>query len=272
MKILAAINIASYKKSIKALEHYYQTVKLGLAVCLLQSPQLMQAIESKNVVIKKTGAVIFGSDQGMIGQFNDQIAEYAYKELRRTSEEKTIWPVGERIHSRLRNYSDLELKNPFNVPGSITNISTLISQILNYIEQERIKIDQLMIFYNKPKSGGKFEPTCLNLLPIDKKWLNSIMVKKWPTNRFPEVIDGTENTFSALILEHLFTSIFKACAESLASENAIRLASMRAAEKHIEDLQDELQHKFNLERQNSIDEELFDVVSGFEVIINNISL
>jgi F-type H+-transporting ATPase subunit gamma len=268
MKILAAINMATYEKSVKSIQHYYQTVRLGVLACLLQSPELMEAVVGTNVKIKRTGVVIFGSDQGMVGQFNDQIAEYAYKEINQLPTEKIVWSVGERIHAKLMDYSGLELKDPFNVASSITNISTLIGQILDQIgqEQKMAEIDQLLIFYNEPKSGAKFESTCLTLLPIDKKWLQSLMIEKWPTKMLPEVIDGIDYTFSALIREHLFTSIFKAAVESLTSENASRLVSMQSAEKHIDDLLDELHRKFNLERQNSIDEELFDVVSGFEVI------
>jgi F-type H+-transporting ATPase subunit gamma len=268
MKILAAINIVSFEKSVKALEHYYESVELGLIACLLQSPEILMAVESKTSVIKRTGVVIFGSDQGMVGQFNDQIAEYAHSELGSIVGEKVIWPVGERVFSRLVEYPDLKVKNFFPLPNSISHISTLISQLLDDVERERklAEVDQLLIFYNKPKSGGRFEPTRLSLLPIDKKWMSSFMVKKWPTKITPEVIDGLEFTFSTLIRQHLFTSIIKACAESLASENACRLASMQVAEKHIDE-QLERQHlKYNQERQNRIDEELFDVVSGFGVI------
>jgi F-type H+-transporting ATPase subunit gamma len=60
--------------------------------------------------------------------------------------------------------------------------------------------------------------------------------------------------------------LFKACAESLASENASRLAAMQRAEKNIDELLDDLSHKFHSLRQSSIDEELFDVVSGFEAL------
>ena len=269
MKILSAINIASYEKSVKALQHYYQSVKLGLIACLLQSPQIVQAVESKKVVTKRTGVVIFGSDQGMVGQFNDQIAEYAHHELGSIAAEKIIWPVGERVYSRLVDYPDLSVRNPFTLPNSIGHISTLISQLLDEIERERTlaEVDQLLIFYNKPKSGAKFEPTCLSLLPVDIKWMNSFMVKKWPTNMTPEVIDGIEITFPNLIRQHLFTSIIKACVESLTSENACRLASMQVAEKHIDELLESQYLKYNQERQNRIDEELFDLVSGFEVIM-----
>ncbi len=73
-------------------------------------------------------------------------------------------------------------------------------------------------------------------------------------------------SLSALIREYLFVSIFRACAESLASENASRLAAMQRAEKNIEDLLGDLHGTFHRLRQSSIDEELFDVVSGFEAL------
>jgi F-type H+-transporting ATPase subunit gamma len=69
-----------------------------------------------------------------------------------------------------------------------------------------------------------------------------------------------------LISGYLFVSLFKACAESLASENASRLDAMQRAEKNIGDLFDGLNNKYHRLRQSSIDEELFDVVAGFEAL------
>ena len=70
----------------------------------------------------------------------------------------------------------------------------------------------------------------------------------------------------ALVRGYLFVSIFRACAESLASENASRLAAMQRAEKKIDELLDELTGTFHRLRQSAIDEELFDVISGFEAL------
>jgi len=66
--------------------------------------------------------------------------------------------------------------------------------------------------------------------------------------------------------EYLFVSLFRACAESLASENASRLAAMQRAEKNIDELLEALNGKFHRLRQSAIDEELFDVISGFEAL------
>jgi F-type H+-transporting ATPase subunit gamma len=70
----------------------------------------------------------------------------------------------------------------------------------------------------------------------------------------------------SFIREYLFVSIFRACAESLASENASRLAAMQRADKNIAESLEDLSGKFHRLRQSGIDEELFDVVSGFEAL------
>ena len=51
---------------------------------------------------------------------------------------------------------------------------------------------------------------------------------------------GGTATLRALIREYLFVSLFRACAESLASENASRLAAMQRADKNINELLEEL--------------------------------
>jgi F-type H+-transporting ATPase subunit gamma len=72
--------------------------------------------------------------------------------------------------------------------------------------------------------------------------------------------------FSSLIRQFLFVSLYRAFAESLASENASRLASMQGAERNIEERLIELNTQFHQQRQMSITEELLDIVAGFETL------
>jgi F-type H+-transporting ATPase subunit gamma len=103
-------------------------------------------------------------------------------------------------------------------------------------------------------------------LPLDEAWRRNLALLPWPTTNLPEVMgDGTE-TLRALIREYLFVSLFRACAESLASENASRLAAMQRADKNIDDLLEGLHGTFHRLRQGAIDEELFDVIAGFEAM------
>jgi F-type H+-transporting ATPase subunit gamma len=82
----------------------------------------------------------------------------------------------------------------------------------------------------------------------------------------PEIMGGKTETLRALIREYLFVSLFRACAESLASENASRLAAMQRADKNIDELLENLNRTFHRLRQSGIDEELFEVISGFEAL------
>jgi len=54
--------------------------------------------------------------------------------------------------------------------------------------------------------------------------------------------------------------------ESLASENASRLSTMLRAEKNINELVEIMKGRFHLLRKNNIDEELFDLIAGFELL------
>ncbi len=54
-----------------------------------------------------------------------------------------------------------------------------------------------------------------------------------------------------------------------ASENASRLAAMERADKNINDLLEQLHRSFHQLRQSGIDEELFDVISGFEALVGS---
>ena len=104
------------------------------------------------------------------------------------------------------------------------------------------------------------------LLPLDYTWQSKLAAMPWPTKNLPEVIEGPTPALQAFIRGYLFVLLFQACAESLASENASRLAAMERAEKNIKDILEKLNRTFHRVRQEAIDEELFDVISGYEAL------
>ncbi|MEO6354208.1 MAG: F0F1 ATP synthase subunit gamma, partial [Burkholderiaceae bacterium] len=154
------------------------------------------------------------------------------------------------------------------LPNSISAIAPLVGQILIEMETQREQgeIAQVYLFYNRPMSGSVYAPVSQRLLPLDDVWRRDLAAIDWPTKNLPEVMNHKEETVLAFVREYLFVSLFRACAESLASENASRLAAMQRAEKNIDELLEDLNRTFHHLRQSGIDEELFDVVSGFEAL------
>lgn len=262
MKALAASSIVEYEEAVNSLGDYARTVELGLTACFRQLPEASgNAARSK-----RTGVIVLGADQGLVGQFNDVLVEFTAARMQEIGGEKIVWTVGERIHSSLLD-SGWPVSGVFDTPNSVAAITPLIGQLL--IESETRHPDHehsLYLFHNRPKSGpgAVYEPVCLRLLPLDADWRHNLAKAVWPTDNLPEAVGDYGSTVRALIREYLFVSLYRACAESLAAENASRLAAMQRAEKNIDELLDELGRTYHQLRQSSIDEELFDVIAGYE--------
>jgi F-type H+-transporting ATPase subunit gamma len=265
MKAVAASSIGQYEKSVSALADFNRAVELGLGACFRESGPAPLTPERK--VPGVIGAVVFGSDQGLVGQFNDVVADFAIKTLSALPGKHEVWAVGERVHEHLAD-AGLALRGLFPVPNSVRAITPLVGQILLGAEarEHRGEIAEIHLFHNCPKSGAVYAPVHQRLLPLDEEWRRNLAAVPWPTGNLPQVIGGGSATLRAFISGYLFVSIFRACAESLASENASRLAAMQRADKNIDELLEDLNRTFHRLRQNGIDEELFDVVSGFEAL------
>ncbi len=267
MKAMAASSIGQYENAVHSLDDYYRTVQLGLAACFREDTSLgvMPAIKQQQQTA--IAAIVFGSDQGLVGQFNETMVEYAVDTLEKLPGKKLVWAVGVRIQSRLAE-THLQPMASFILPNSINAITPLVGEILIELEAQREQglIEQVYLFHNRPKTGSIYTPASQQLLPLDENWLLNLARIRWPTKNLPEVMNSRERTLRALVREYLFVTLFKACVESLASENASRLAAMQRAEKNIDELQEELNRTFHRLRQSGIDEELFDVISGFEAL------
>ncbi len=267
MKAMAAASIGQYERAVQSLEDYYHTVQLALAAGFRQLPAAPPDVAAAPPDQGSIVAVVFGSDQGLVGQFNDVLADFVVDRLQSMPGRKVVWTIGERIQSRLTG-TGVPLGKRFSLPNSIDAITPLTGQVLVELESLREKGDlgQVCLFHNQPQAGSVYAPVMHRLLPLDLVWQHDLAAITWPTNNLPEVMQLGESTLLAFVREYLFVSLFRTCAESLASENASRLAAMQRAEKNINDLQDDLNRAFHHLRQNSIDEELFDLVSGFEAI------
>jgi F-type H+-transporting ATPase subunit gamma len=264
MKALAGSSIGQYEQSVQALVEYYRSVELGLSLALRKRHSLLlnsSVATAKSVI----GAVIFGSDQGLVGQFNEQMAAYAQQTLGALPGRLQVWVVGERLHGCLLQ-AGMPIAGVFPLPSSVKGIAPLVGQIQLDSEGPAAgsELAHFYVLHHRPQTGMGYAPVCQRLLPLDRQWQQDLAGIPWPSAVLPEILGDAEQTLRALIREYLFISLFRACAESLASENASRLAAMQRADKNIEELLAQLQGRFNRLRQSSIDAELFEVISGYD--------
>ncbi|MDC0832805.1 ATP synthase subunit gamma [Leptolyngbya valderiana BDU 20041] len=272
MKALAAVSIRQYERAVESLADYNQTVETGFQILLKYRYDIDDwgVGASRRAEEPKLGAIVFGSDQGLCGQFNEQIATHALEYLDTCGippYRQRLTAVGGRVvpafEARRRPFADVLL-----VPSSVSAIVGRVQALIVDIEQwrETEGVDRVVLFYNRSQSGSRYAPHTQQLFPLDRQWLHGLETKPWHGRSLPIfTMEGTQ-LFSALIRQYLFVSLYRAFAESLASENASRLTSMQSAEKNIRERLDELNSQYRRQRQSAITSELLDVVSGFEAL------
>jgi F-type H+-transporting ATPase subunit gamma len=268
MKTLSAANIRQYERAVEAVGVYYRTVDTALRIVLQDQNQ--QAVEPDRLREPRTGAVIFGTDQGMCGQFNELIVSYALDDLSRRgpdAQRPLLLVIGVRAAARIEEakwaYHDI-----FSVPSSVSGIIPSVQSILLHINawREEQAVSRVMVYNNYPVSGSAYQPGGMQLIPVDMSRFQSPAQESANSRSLPLYTMDRARLLSALVRQYLFVQLYRASAESLASENTSRLITMQSAEKNIDERLAELNGIYHSRRQEAITGELLDVVSGFEVL------
>lgn len=267
MKTISAANIREYSEAVESLEQYNKTITLGFQIIMQSKQKELSAIKPVEKK-RRLGAVIFGSNQGLVGNFNDIISDFAIGRMKEIEhEERIALAVGDRVVSRLEEAGQ-PVESHFSFSGERLAITQVMLDVLVRVEEwrEKLEVDRIVLFYNQPVSGATYAPQMSYLFPLDMEWLRSLADERWQSRSLPTFTMDADQLFSSLVRQYLFFSLYRAFIESLASENASRLRSMQAAEKNIEDHLSELNVKFNRQRQEAISSELLDIVTGFEAL------
>ncbi len=264
MKTLAAVNIRQFETAAHTLDEFSRIVDMGWQVFFRHQPALPDMKRENSVVL-----IVFGSDQGMCGQFNESMADLARTRLDNLVDQKLsvfLWTIGERVMTRLEDTQEVHAR--FNLPGAIQGINEEVGTIVSQIDtwQQKKGTTTFFLLHNEMIRSTGYQAVQKQLLPLDGKWLEQHRKQPWPGNCLPQQGIAGASLFRHLFRHYLFVSIFNAFAQSMAAENAARLTAMQSAEKNILETEENLQAQFRETRQSAITAELFDVITGFEAL------
>jgi len=269
MKALSAASIRQYEQAVVAVGGYYRTVERGLHVVLRNMEQPAVPVLHTHAA-PRLAAIVFGSDHGLCGRFNEDISEYALERMDSTPADpnsRLVLAVGARVSASLENHGQV-IEEDFLVPGSASQITATVQQILLKVDEwrEQLGVHYVYLFYNRHSGGSGYRPTGFELLPVNLRRFHRLQEERWPSRSLPTFSMDRYALFSRLLHQYLFVSIFRACAESQASEHSSRLAAMQSAQRNLDERLEEVTKTFRRARQSVITSELLDVVSGFEAL------
>ena len=266
MKAPSASNIHQYEQAMESLTDYWHTVELGLRVVMRDSLNQTHLPSTPN---EGVAAVIFGSDHGMCGRFNEDITEYMLEHIKSISGDikPKILCLGLRAGDLLERAGQ-PADEVLTLPGSANLIGTGIQQILIQIDnwRENLGIKHLFLYHNRPKNRASYHPTKFHLLPLQLKDFGKFDVKKWQGSSLPTYTMDRDTLLSSLLNQYFFISLFRACAESQSAEHGSRLTAMQAAEKNLDEHLEELNGEYRRARQDIITNELLDIIASFEAM------
>ena len=287
MKALAAAGVRQYEEAVAALEQYDRNVTMALQGAARHIPDEILALDGGYNNDRDAGdcdlgtadpgpgttdsrrgscygALVIGTDQGMCGSFNDQISGFA---AQRMLPGTRIWAIGERLVGALWT-AGLEPEVVFGAPGALEGITAAVTDLLERFDdwRRRERVEKLTIYHNRPTGAGGIEPQAVPFWPVDLSLLDRMRRKPWDGPSLPLVLMPWRDLVAAVVRQYLFIGVYRSLGQSLAAENASRLATMERAEQNIDERLAELEAEFNYLRQESITAELLDIVSGFEAL------
>ena len=264
MKTLSAINAAPYEQAARSIEAYHRTILQGFATFAHRSGGIALAAED----VREQLLVVFGSDHGLCGSYNEILAEKVASHCRdqtgpQTGSTPRLLCIGAQMNDALRDQG-LAPEAVLLPPASAEGIGRLAGDIVTRLARlghgQALHRLVVTLAFTRRGEHGLREPVTQRLLPLQPSLLQR--EQRWHSRSLPDYSMSADALLASLIRSHIFASVFRASAEAMVTENAARLALMQQAEQSVDERLEEVQAEMRSVRQTEITNGLMDVIIG----------
>jgi len=236
-KLLEIMALAAHEINIENLEH----------------PFLQKNISSKSAL------VILGSDKGLCGAYNTQIAEYTNGFI---DPQTDVIASGKIIGRKLKRLNISPMLS-FNQPSTKNEDDFLGRAIFDWIFDafKSGKYSKIDLIYTKYENPVKQELKKISVLPVDRNYFEGLEYDKGVAESV--IFEPSAESVFLTLLPNLAKEIYvDAVINSFASENASRMAAMSRANENSSEMLDEMNKRFSRLRQQNITTEMLEIISG----------
>lgn len=212
-------------------------------------------------LVKRVAIVAFSSNSSLAGRFNSNISEKLEEAVNRWlplgKENILVYPIGEKITHATRKLG-LKIQGDYNHLSAkpvYHEAQKIAAELMENFRKRNI--DRVELIYHHFKSKGSQTVVNEQFLPI-------ILEPHAVNDATPEYIiePDIETILAQLLPKVLKLRLFTAHVDSVTSEHAARMMAMQIATDNADNLIEELTLEYNKLRQQSITNELLDIVAG----------
>ena len=274
MMMVSSAKLQKSQKTLLNLSPYENKLSEILNLLLSQEDNFVTPFTQRREV-KRVAILAFASNTGLAGRFNNNIITKLKSVIGSYSplgeENILIYPIGLKLSKAVDKMGlkavDADLSHIIAKPA-YNDIKALAEQLIEMFLQN--KIDKIELIYHHYKSKGTQIITRDQFLPL--KLINVASNNNEDNYDNNNVYNNTDNDYiiepdrvtiiKELLPKVLKVKLFTTFIDSATSEHAARMTAMQIANDNADNLIDELKREYNKLRQESITNELLDIVGG----------
>ncbi|BDT03023.1 ATP synthase F1 subunit gamma [Spiroplasma ixodetis] len=253
MQLVSTAKLKKVGKRIEMIKPYYSEVYYTFNQLI---PKLSNSIylKTKDQVINKTIWVVFNSNLGLCGGFNNNLNKLVLEQYKPQDEIVAIGSKGVSYFTNhhckiMQSYTEINIQSSYN---DSQEISLLLLSKFNNKETDAIKIA-----YTKYVNTVTTIPTIIDLLPIVSIKTNQ------ESNLIQTDFEPDANTvINSAIPLYVGAIVYGALVESQVSEQALRRLAMENASNNAKEMKDKLLVSYNRARQGAITQEISEIIGG----------
>jgi F-type H+-transporting ATPase subunit gamma len=265
MKMVAATRLRRAQEAQEGARLYSTRLTELMARFLSSGSDISDPLLTPRAPSKRALVLLFSSDRGLCGSFNNQIAKKVTSWIRENAgrfERVDVSFCGRRGFNVLKN----RVKVRRNYEG-VTNKP-------NYADARRIseelkepflanRYDEVYLAYNQYQSPLVQKPTVEKFLPFQPP----TPAANQPRRNIPYIYEPDEKRLLSLLLPKMLDfMVFHTLLENSAGEQGARMTAMDSATNNADDMISRLTLLRNRARQAAITKELSEIVSGAEAM------
>lgn len=268
MKMVASSKLHKAQETIENMLPYEERLYTILtrflrAECSIESPFVSVR------PVKRVALVVFSSNASLCGGFNANVireAEHLLQQYASLGKENIlVYPVGRKVAESLRK-AGWKVEGDFQHMADKPNYAeaaALAEQLMQMYNEG--SLDKVEMLYHHFKSTASQELKHVQYLPLDlKQALSETSVEKEDKGWFSYYLvePSADTIVKDLIPRVIRLKMYTVLLDSNASEHAARTIAMQTATDNANDLLQDLTLLYNKSRQQSITNELLDIIGG----------
>lgn len=252
MRSLAGMRLQEALHGLPGIRRYTDSIGAAIADAMTLDAQ---PLEPRDIGSIPRAIVLFTSEHGFVGGYNERLIDAALENLRRTD---VIFVLGGRGAAML---TERGRRAAWTYPlATRTAAAPETAQALSralYTRVARGAIGRIEVIYARYAQGSRATIERRQVLPLDPRMLAPSGRKQPPLHTLAPGI-----LVERLMAEHVFAALTAAAVESIASENAARLAAMESAHDNVSRRVEALRGDARQARQSEITAEILELVTA----------